>query len=82
MPRKPEQMSPRERYLKIETHLSYLADDARDASNTASVLTDGPEVYYLMWHDAAEELPKAIRRIEKRLKEIKRLWNGTDAAKG
>jgi len=80
MPRKPEQMSPHKRYLKIETHLSYLADEARDASNTASILTDGPEVPYLMWHDAAEELPKAIRKLEKRLKEIKRLWNGPKEA--
>ncbi len=38
----PEQMSQHKRYLKIETHLSYLADDARDASNTASILTEGP----------------------------------------
>lgn len=71
-----EQMSPLDRYRKIETHLAYLADDARYASETASILTDGSEVPYLIWHEAADELPKLIREIEKSLKEIKRLWNG------
>ena len=75
MPCKPEQMSPHERYLKIETHLSSLADEARDASDTASILTDGPGVPYLLWHDAAEEMPKAIRKIENRLEKVKKLWS-------
>ena len=74
MTRTPEQIRTRERYLKLETQLACLADDARDASNTASILTDGPEVPYLMWHDAADEMPKAIRRIENRLNQIKELW--------
>lgn len=48
---KPEQMSPRERYLKIESLFSYLADEARHGSETASILTDGSEVPYLIWHE-------------------------------
>lgn len=71
MPRK----SPHERYLELETHLADLVSVAEDAMDLASILTDGPGVPYLMWHDAAEEMPKAIRKIEKRLNEVKRLWN-------
>lgn len=70
MPRK----SPHKRYLELETHLADLVSVAEDAMDLASILTDGPGVPYLLWHDAAEEMPKAIRRIENRLKTIKKLW--------
>ena len=70
MPRK----SPHERYLELETHLADLVSVAEDAVELARILTDGPGVPYLQWHDAAEEMPKAIRRIENRIKTIKKLW--------
>ena len=75
---KPEEMSQRDRYLKIESLLSFLEDEVRHATNTARIITDWPEVPYPLWREAADELPKAIRKIEKRLTEVKRLWNGKE----
>ena len=70
----PEQIRVRKHYLELETQLACLKDDASDAVELASILTDSYEVPYVAWHDAAEKLPKAIQKIENRLKRVKKLW--------
>jgi len=73
----PEQIRVRERYLKIEVEIGCLVDDAHDALELARTLSDRDYVYvpYLAWHEACEELPKTIRKIENRLKKVKKLWS-------
>ena len=75
MPRTPEQIRIHDHYLNIEVELARLADAASDAVDLASILTDGPGVPYVLWHDAVQDMPKAIRKIENRLEKVKKLWS-------
>ena len=68
-----EQDKVRKFYLKLGEQLEALENEAYDAKGFVSTLMDGPDVPYLEWHTAAENLRRSIRRIEYRLKRIREL---------
>ena len=74
MTRTPEQIRIHDHYLNIEVELARLADAASDAVDLASIITDGYAVPYVLWHDAVQDMPKAIRKIENLLEKVKKLW--------
>lgn len=69
----PEQKNVHGYYLKLGEQLEALENEAYDAKGFVSTLIDGSEVPYLVWHTAAENLRRSIRRIEYRIKRIKEL---------
>ena len=72
----PEQIRARENYLKLEVELGGIEDDAHDALELTRTLADVGYIYVpdCDRQEAAEKLPKTIRKIEARLKKIKKRW--------
>ena len=69
----PEQEKVRAFYLKLYDQLYAIENECFDARGCLNLMLDGPDVPYVEWHNAAENLRGSIRRIEYRIKRMKEL---------